>query len=405
MRLQTDERRIQLVAATTAMLFVLIASGLGIRQVYAADGSAQDNVVHVSAWRLQLGDPPKVTFMVKVLGDLASFFIAYQPVDSEPGDPPKTTPEITVDPNDTRKQYGDYLAGSILNSEALAPDAEYVFWLVGTYRDVARKLHTSPKGKFTIEPIKGLKEGLLTGQARQTDKDKTTVTFEGYIGKPKDDGVAFIEYGTNPNRLDSKTREKYFAKEDSVFYRDEEHLLQPDTTYFYRFVVDYANQETARGGILNIKLAKLNYKKNNPCEGRMLPAPYYMATRLSEDLAVVCSIHNLSPSIYKGSGVYGQLVCPAQFPRNLNTTALDLTIPKVEIPVSIEQKGVSFWRSTVDVRFDEWMFWAQKGEEGQQDPVRQGSQKYEASNWSPQPQTLVVWIYCSSNWSAPNSFR
>jgi len=51
------------------------------------------------------------------------------------------------------------------------------------------------------------------------------------------------------------------------------------------------------------------------------------------------------------------------------------------------------------------MFWADKGEEGQQQPVRQGSQPYSATNWNPSPQQLIVWIYCSSNWSDPDKFK
>jgi hypothetical protein len=136
---------------------------------------------------------------------------------------------------------------------------------------------------------------------------------------------------------------------------------------------------------------------------------YPLAYRLSEDLAVVCKAHSLGPSfgpgLTKGGAVEGQLVCPEQFSRNLNTKPVDFKIPKTDIGLSWEQEGVGFWRSSVDVRFNDWQIWAKRGYEGQQQPVRQGSQGYSAINWNPNEQKLIVWIYCSSNWASPNTFK
>jgi hypothetical protein len=377
----------------------------------------EDDEIVVQPFRLMLENPPKVAFVVRVFASLSSFYIAYQRADAAPSDPPKVTAAVTVGPGDTRamtmasdKQgfYGNAFGlKDELISEALAPDTEYVYWLVGKYRDVSNKSYTSPKLNFKTVPLQGLnlEEGILTGEASLLYPGRTTVVFAGGIGKPKGDGVAYIEYGTNPNQMDHKTSAQGFSEGNGISYRIEENLLQPQTKYFYRLVAEYANGQKVRGGTMSVTFPNLPFKKENPCEGRLQLAPDQMATRLSENLVVVCSSHQLAGSLYQGSGIEGQLVCPEQFPRNLNTTPLDLKIPKVDIGVSIERKGVGFMRSSDDVRFNDAMFWQQQGEEGQQQPVRQGSQKYAAINWTPQTQTLIVWIYCSNNWSQPNTFK
>jgi hypothetical protein len=268
-------------------------------------------------------------------------------------------------------------------------------------------LYTSPKLNFKTDPVKGLKEGLLTGEASQESPERTTVNFAGAIGNPKDDGVAYIEYGTDP-KPGHKTRKESFSNGEAFSYSADENLLQPGATYYYRLAADYVGGEHAQGGILKLKLTDLTLKPDNPCEGRMVPAPLQMATRLSDELAVVCAYAKLPGSGSNGKMIYlveGQLVCPEKFPRNLNTTPLDFKIPKVDIGVSIERQGVGFWRSSVDFRFNDPLIWAQKGEAGQQEPVRQGFQKYSAGNWNREPQSLVVWIYCSSNWSEPSTFK
>ncbi len=405
MTIQTHERRNRWTEAGIAALFLVSALGFSTRPIYAAaDKEIRNNEVAVRIERLKKVEPPKVTFLVKLQGDFANFYIAYQPANAKPGDSPMTTPYTIVDPKDTRKQFGSPHGGT-LDTLALAPGTEYEYWLVGTYRDIANKLYISPKGTFSNEIPKGLKDGILTEPAMQPDKDVTTVTFEGAIGKPKEDGNAYIEYGNNPHRLERKTREKSFDKGAHFYYSIDESLLQPGLTYYYRFAADYADGTTAAGGTLNFKVADVSLNRDNPCSGRGSHAPLQKATRISENVAVVCSGNGLAGSIFKGSGAQGQLVCPESFPRNLNTSTFTFTVPKVNVPVSIEQKGVGYWRSSVDVRFNDWMLWVDKGQEGQQDPLRQGSQKYDVTNWSPQPQTLVVWIYCSNNWAAPNTFK
>ncbi len=51
------------------------------------------------------------------------------------------------------------------------------------------------------------------------------------------------------------------------------------------------------------------------------------------------------------------------------------------------------------------MILAKKGYEGQQQPVRQGTQNYSTTNWNPKEKTLIVWIYCSKKWASPNTFK
>ncbi len=376
------------------------------------DPGYADETIRVKPYRQKLADPPKVAFTATVYAaDLSSFYIAYQPKD--PSVPLKKTSVVTIGPNDGRRTasandiygyYGDYLGRKDqLVTDGLVPNTEYVYWLIGNFKD--GKEYKSPELAFNTKVLPGLNMGLLTDEASQYGK--TSIKFAGAIGKAKDDGVAYIEYGTNPSKLDRKTKEKSFSKDEDFWYSDAADLVLPGTTYYYRLAADYMGGDTAKGNTLSIKSKEVTVNPGNPCEGVAVGRSF--AYRLSDDLMVVCKVHDLGPSVgpgvTKGGAVEDQLVCPVQFPRNLNTKPFDFKIPKTDIGLSWEQAGVGFWRSSVDVRFNDWQLWAKRGDEGQQQPLRQGSQSYWAINWNPERQTLIVWIYCSSNWSSPNTFK
>jgi hypothetical protein len=376
------------------------------------DQGYADETIFVNAYRLKLADPPKVAFLASVYGDLSSFYIAYRPKDSSV--PLKNTPVITIGPNDgnTKSQQGDIYGryGDVsgrkdqLVTEALVPNTEYVYWLIGNYKD--GKEYKSPDLAFQTTPLAGLKMGLLTDEASQYGW--SSIRFAGAIGKAKEHGVAYIEYGTNPSKLDQKTKEKNFSKGDDVLYSDVADLVLPATTYYYRLAADYMGGDTAKGNTLSFKSKDVTVNAGNPCKG-LAEDKGPFAYRLSEDLVVVCNNHGLGPSVgyglSKGGAVEDRLVCPEQFPRNLNTNPFDFKIPKTDVGLSWEKAGPGFWRSSDDVRFNDWEVWATKGDQGQQQPLRRGSQKYWAINWNPKKQTLTVWIYCSSNWSSPNTFK
>lgn len=383
-------------------------------QPTSEDQGYSDDTIRVMAFRLKLADPPKVAFMAWVYGELAKFNIEYQPKDASL--PLNRTPDVAVGGTDGRRyadgmdKYG-YFGDSLgrkneLLSEALVPNTEYVYRLVGKYKD--GKEYKSPDLTFKTMPLPGLKMGLLTDQASQ--RGISSLNFAGAIGKAKDDGVAYIEYGVNPTKLDQKTKEKSFNKGEDVWYATIADLVQPGATYYYRLAADYREGDTAQGNTLSIKAKDIAINPENPCFPPIKPMPSDATIRLSEDLVVVCKGYDVGPSvshdlIHKGGNVDDRLVCPEQFPRNLNTKSFDFKIPKTEIGLSLEQAGPGFWRSSEDLRFNDWKIWAKKGYEGQQQPVRQGTQNYSAINWNPKPQTMITWIYCSKNWSAPNTFK
>ena len=389
------------------------------------DQGFKDDTISFQSYRLKLANPPKVAFTAKVLGGLSSFYIAYQTADAAPNDQPKSTAVVSIYDGDTRRYtqppnidpygyYGDSQGKKDeLVSGALVPDTAYVYWVVGKRKDDPSKEYTSPKIAFRTTPLPGLKMGVLTGEASQKSRpEKTLLTLEGGIGQAKEDGVAYIEYGTNPKNLDQKTgdyqktKEKSFSKGDDVWYSADVNLVLPGATYYYRLAADYLGGETAQGNILSTKIKDVTIKTANPCED-IVPGDYPLvgAARLSEDLAIVCARVWFESVCCKGSGQEGLLICPEQFPRNLNTNVMDFTIPKINVGVKIEQKGVKFSRSSDNVRFNDWRVWGDKGQEGQQQPVRRGSQPYNATNWDVKGQTMFVWIFCSKNWSAPNTFK
>lgn len=378
------------------------------------DQGYSDDTIRVMAFRLKLAEPPKVAFMAWVYGEFAKFNIEYQPKDLSL--PLNSTPDIVISQKDGRRYsgqydkygyFGDALGGkNELLSEALVPNTEYVYRLVGKNKD--GKDYKSPDLTFKTMPLPGLKMGLLTDQASQ--RGISSLNFAGAIGKAKEDGVAYIEYGINPTKLDQKTKEKSFSKGEDVWYAAIGDLVQPGATYYYRLASDYRDGDTAKGNTLSVKVKDIAINPEYPCFAPIKPMPSDATIRLSEDLVVVCKGYDVGPSvshdlIHKGGYVDDQLVCPEQFPRNLNTKSFDFKIPKTEIGLSWEQAGPGFWRSSEDLRFNDWKVWAKKGYEGQQQPARQGTQNYSAINWNPKEQTMIVWIYCSKNWSAPNTFK
>lgn len=395
-------------ALNLAALFISVEPG-------KEDQGYTDDTISVTPYRLKLADPPKVAFVVRVYdGGLSMFYIAYQPKDASI--PLKLTSPVAVgggtdgrrfaSGNDKFGYFGDYLGNKDeLVSDGLVPNTEYVYWLKGKYRDDPNKEYKSPDLAFKTTPLAGLKMGLLTDEASQYGK--SSIKFAGAIGKAKDNGVAYIEYGTNPSKLDQKTKEKSFSKGEDVWYSAVGDLVLPGATYYYRLAADYMGGDTAKGSTLNVKVKDVTVNAGNPCEGIAWGRAF--AYRLSEDLVVVCNKHGLGPSVgvglTKGGAVEDQLVCPEQFPRNLNTNPFDFKIPKTDVGLSWEKAGPGFWRSSEDVRFNDWQVWVTKGDQGQQQPLRRGSQKYSAINWNPKEQTLFVWIYCSSNWSSPNTFK
>jgi hypothetical protein len=386
----------------------LEALSINVRPRTKEDQDYADETIYVIPNRLKLADPPKVAFVASVYGDLSSFYIAYQPKDASV--PLKKTSVVTIGPNDGSwksqagdiyGRYGDSLGGKDqLVTEGLVPNTEYVYWLIGSYKD--GKEYKSPDLAFTTTPLAGLKMGLLTDEASQYGW--SSIRFAGAIGKAKDNGVAYIEYGTNPSKLDQKTKEKNFSKGDDVLYSDVADLVQPATTYYYRLAADYMDGDKAKGNTLNVKSKDVTINAGNPCEG-LAAGKGPFAYRLSEDLVVACARVGFAGVCCKGSGQEGLLICPEQFPRNLNTNPFDFKIPKTDVGLSWEQAGVNFWRSSNNVRFNDWRVWATKGDQGQQQPLRRGSQPYNATNWDTNEQTMFVWIYCSSNWSAPNTFK
>jgi hypothetical protein len=383
------------------------------------DQGFKDDTIFVQSFRLKLADRPKVAFLARVFGGLSSFYIAYQTADAAPNDQPKNTAVVRIYDGDTRRRtmsptddpygyYGDAQGKKDeLVSEALLPDTAYVYWLVGKRKDDPNKEYRSPKIAFKIAPLPGLKMGVLTGEASQASRpEKTLLTLDGGIGQAKDDGNAYIEYGTNPKNLDQKTKEKSFSKGDDVWYSADVNLVVPGATYYYRLAADYMDGDTAKGNTLSTKVRNVTIKTENPCE-EVAPGDYPLvgAARLSEDLAIVCTRVAFESVCCKGSGQEGLLICPEQFPRNLNTNPFDFKIPKTDVGLSWEQAGVGFWRSSNNVRFNDYRVWATKGNEGQEQPLRRGSQPYNATNWDTKAQTMFVWIYCSSKWSAPNTFK
>lgn len=378
------------------------------------DQGYADETIRVMAFRLKLADPPKVAFMAWVYGELVKFNIEYQPKDGSL--PLIRTPDIALGGTDGRRyagagdKYGYFgdaqgLKNELL-SDALVPNTEYIFRLVGKFKD--GKDYKSPDLTFKTMPLPGLNMGLLTDQASQ--KGASSLNFAGAIGKAKDDGVAYIEYGTHPTKFDQKTKAKSFDKGEDVWYAAIADLVLPGATYYYRLTADYKDGETATGKTLSIKAKDITINPENPCFDPAMPLPSDAAFRISEDLVLVCKGYHVPASvshdlIHKGGLVDDQLVCPEEFPRNLNTKPLGFKIPKTEIGLSWEQAGPGYWRSSEDLRFNDWKIWEKNGYEGQQQPVRRGTQNYSAINWNPREQTMITWIYCSKNWSAPNTFK
>ncbi len=403
-----------------SLFLVAVALLFGSTAFAQEDTGYKDDTISVKAYRLKLENKPKVAWVVTEYFKLGRFYIAYQPADGTI--PLKATSPViagggkvtdgrrTTGPNDKFGYFGDSLGKkNELLSEELVPNTDYVYWLIGTDINDPSKEYKSPQQAFKTTPLEGLKNGLLTDESSQFGL--SSVDFKGVIGKAKEGGIAYIEYGTEPSKLDIKTKAKSFSKGEDVWYSAVTQLLLPGATYYYRLAADYKDGDKAKGNTLSVNLKPITEDPKNPCGlefSRPLPAAPF-AIRLSEDIAVMCSAIRLGPSVgaglTKGGAVEDTLVCPEQFPRNLNTNALDLTIPKINVGIVIEKKGPGFLRTSDDVRFMEWDVWAKKGEEGTQQPLRQGSQKYWAINWNPKEQSLIVWIFCSKNWSAPNTFK
>jgi hypothetical protein len=401
-------------------LFLAAVALLFGSTAFAQEGY-KDDTISVKAYRLKLENKPKVAWVVTEYFKLGRFYIAYQPADGTV--PLKATSPViagggkvtdgrrTTGPNDKFGYFGDSLGKkNELLSDELVPNTDYKYWVIGTDINDPNKQYKSPQLAFKTTPLEGLKNGLLTDESYQAGR--SSATFKGVIGKAKEAGIAYIEYGSDPSKLDLKTKEKSFSKGEDVWYSSVAELLLPGATYYYRLAAKYKDGDTAQGNILGFTLKPITEDPRNPC-GWDFSAPLLtdqpVPIRLSEDIAVMCKAHDLGASVgyglTKGGAVEDTLVCPEQFPRNLNTNALDLTIPKINVGIVIEKKGPGYMRTSEDVRFNEWDVWAKKGVEGTQQPLRQGSQKYWAINWNPKPQKLAVWIFCSKNWSAPNTFK
>ena len=186
------------------------------------DQGYSDDTVWVIPYRLKLANPPKAAFVARIYGDLSQFNIEYQPKDASL--PLTKISDLTVGLKDNRRfatptdKYG-YLGDPLgrkdeLVSEELVPNTEYIYRLVGKHKD--GKEYKSPDLFFKTTPMPGLKMGLLTDEASQYGV--SSINFAGAIGKAKEDGVAYIEYGTNPSRLDQRTKEKSFSKGEDAWY-------------------------------------------------------------------------------------------------------------------------------------------------------------------------------------------
>jgi hypothetical protein len=368
-----------------------------------------DETIAVTPFRAKLADPPKVFFVASVFdSNLSTFYITYRP--NAPGAATKQTAVVTVgkSPNsisgpwDLYPRYGADGVGdpggkrALQFTEALVANTTYVYQVNGKYKD--GKEYKSPELTFNTAPLPGFNMGLLTDLATPTER--SSIGFTGGIGKPKAEGVVYIEYGTNPSTLGQKTKQTAFSNGEDVWYSAYVNLVEGGQTYFYRLAADYVNGESAKGATLSVKTKDYPIiDPGNPCRVfKNETNPDWRVLRFSEDKVVVCQYQTFADVWRQGSGQEGLLVCPEKFPHNLNTKPFNFKLPYLGTLVTWEEAGPGYWRSSINVRFNDWQVWKERGDKGQENPLRRGSQGYSATNFSTTPEEMYLWIYCSSKW-------
>lgn len=228
-------------------------------------------------------------------------------------------------------------------------------------------------------------------------------------------GTARVHYGTAIDKLSDESASVNVSQGwKRVFIPIV--FLAPGVPNYYRVIISLSNGQKLESDIGRIEMPEFTNGMpvesvsgdswhGNPCEflqrrggeGR----PSDSATfRVSLDAAVTCGYATFHPSVFKGSGQSGRLVCPARFARNLNWSKVEFTIPKIGLPLTFGS-GTEYARESVHVRFNQWISGANSGEEGNDQPLRQGFQKWDATNWTPYTQHMYQWIWCSDNFSAP----
>lgn len=223
---------------------------------------------------------------------------------------------------------------------------------------------------------------------------------------------ARIFYGDAIDRLDRRSASvdlspggkrfsvaiKYLAPGHRTYFRAQIHL--PDGTTVKSDVTSTEIPKfTDRMPVLDVSGDNWN---RNPCH-YLLKAGRASDTRVwrvSEHGAVACQPATFQGSIFQGSGQHGQLDCPPEFARNLNWSRVEFTIPKIGLPL-IFGDGTSYARQTEHLRFNLWKPSGNVGFEGSDSPLRQGYQKWDATNWTPTVKQAWMWIWCTDDFATP----